>query len=61
MADKITSRPFEKTKTPKQLKRDWNLTLLAMILTTLILFSAAGAALLFGALSPYTTAPAVGP
>lgn len=61
MAENIAFRRNDKEKSPKQLKRDWNLTLLAMILTTLILLTAIGAALLSAVLSPYTAAPAVGP
>lgn len=61
MAETVRFRHFDKAKSPKQLKRDWYLTVLTMILTTLLLLIALSSALLFAVLSPYTTAPAVGP
>lgn len=61
MAEKVRFGHFEKVKSPKQLKRDWYLTVMAIIVTTLLLLTAISAALLFAILSPYTTAPAVGP
>lgn len=61
MAENVTLKPFEKTKSAQELRSEWNWTLMAMIIVTLLLLTAVGAALLFGAISPYLTGGSVGP
>lgn len=61
MAENATLKPFERNKSARELQSDWNWTLLAMIIVTILLLICVTAALLYGAISPYTTGGAVGP
>ncbi|MDQ4121198.1 MAG: hypothetical protein M3209_07115 [Acidobacteriota bacterium] len=61
MAKDGNLKPFEGTKSAKQLRRDWNLTLMTMIVVTLLVLLSLTAALFYGLISPYTTGGDVGP
>jgi hypothetical protein len=61
MAKDVTLRQHERNKSARQLQRDWNLTVLAMIVVTILVLIALTAALFFAAISPYTTSGDVAP
>ncbi|HEX8264355.1 MAG TPA: hypothetical protein VF596_02950 [Pyrinomonadaceae bacterium] len=61
MAKEVTLRQPEGHRSARQLQRDWNLTVLAMIVVTILVLIALTAALFFAAISPYTTGGAVNP
>ncbi len=61
MAKDVTLKPFERTKSARELRSEWNWTLMAMIAVTILLLIAVTAALLYGAISPYTTGGEVNP
>lgn len=55
------SKPFESTKSARELRSEWNWTLMAMIVVAILLVTAVTAAMIYGAISPYTTGGAVNP
>ena len=61
MAKETTLKPFESNKSARELRSDWNWTVAAIIIVAILILTAATFALLFGALSPYASAPAVNP
>lgn len=61
MAKDGTLKPFEGNKSAQELRSEWNWTLMAMIVVTLLLLLFVTAALFYGMISPYTTGGSVGP
>jgi hypothetical protein len=61
MAENVTLKHFDKDKSARELRSEWNWTVGAMIVVTILLIIALTAALFYGAISPYTTGGAVNP
>lgn len=60
MAENVRKH-FNKDRSARELRSEWNWTVMAMIAVALLVLICLTAALFFGAISPYTTGGAVNP